>query len=480
MDLCAKEAWQELEQQSELKTKIAQDNWRLYFHLMPETGWMNDPNGLCQFNGVYHFYHQYVPQNPAGKEAPHWGHKTSTNLVDFKEEAIFLSPEHSYDRNGVFSGSAIVKDDQIHFFYTGNVKNEGDHDYTFSGREQNTVHVISDGYSIEKQEVVIPHEAYPAGFTDHIRDPKVFEKEGRYYMILGARTRESEGKILIYQSEDLSQWTYQGIFLGDDYSLGYMWECPDFFQLDGQDILLFSPQGVDPQAYAFNNLYQSGYLLGEVDWKNLKFKPTADFVELDRGFDFYAPQTFLDQKGRRLLWGWMGLGDTSPEYSNPTVTRGWQHAATLPRELSFNGQRLIQQPLPEYQKLRGKSVFWNVELKDSFTAPELAGEVYELQVELTQQTKKLQLLLRQDTILSYDGQIFTLSHGPSGYGRKKRSIQLSELRQIQLFMDTSSIEVFINNGEYTFTSRLYPQKEQDQIVFSGTGSLAIQLWPFSN
>ena len=55
------------------------------------------------------------------------------------------------------------------------------------------------------------------------------------------------------------------------------------------------------------------------------------------------------KKGRRLLWGWMGLGDTSPEYSNPTVTRGWQHAATLPRELSFNGQRLIQQPLPEYQ-----------------------------------------------------------------------------------------------------------------------------------
>ena len=84
------------------KAKIAQDNWRLYFHLMPETGWMNDPNGLCQFNGVYHFYHQYVPQNPAGKKHPHWGHKTSTNLVDFKEEAIFLSPEHSYDRNGVF------------------------------------------------------------------------------------------------------------------------------------------------------------------------------------------------------------------------------------------------------------------------------------------------------------------------------------------------------------------------------------------
>ena len=140
----------------------------------------------------------------------------------------------------------------------------------------------------------------------------------------------------------------------------------------------------------------------------------------------------------------MGLGDTSPEYSNPTVTRGWQHAATLPRELSFNGQRLIQQPLPEYQKLRGKPFFWNVELKDSFTAPKLAGEVYELQVELTQQTKNCSFSCAK-TRFSYDGHIFTLSHGPSGYGRKK-SIQLSELRQIQLFMDTSSMEVFINNG----------------------------------
>ena len=99
--------------------------------------------------------------------------------------------------------------------------------------------MISDGYSIEKQEVVIPHEAYPAGFTDHIRDPKVFEKEGRYYMILGARTRESEGKILIYQSEDLSQWTYQGIFLGDDYSLGYR-NVPISFNLTDKIFYFFT------------------------------------------------------------------------------------------------------------------------------------------------------------------------------------------------------------------------------------------------
>ena len=141
----------------------------------------------------------------------------------------------------------------------------------------------------------------------------------------------------------------------------------------------------------------------------------------------------------------MGLGDTSPEYSNPTVTRGWQHAATLPRELSFNGQRLIQQPLPEYQKLRGKPFFWNVELKDSFTAPKLAGEVYELQVELTQQTKNCSFSCAK-TRFSLMMAIFLLFLMGLPAMDAKRSIQLSELRQIQLFMDTSSMEVFINNG----------------------------------
>ncbi|MBM9833474.1 glycoside hydrolase family 32 protein, partial [Enterococcus faecalis] len=111
----------------------------------------------------------------------------------------------------VYSGSAFIENDAIHFFYTGNVKHPGDHDYTFSGREQNTVHVISkDGYTVEKQEVVIPHEDYPEGFTDHIRDPKVFAHEDTYYMLLGARTLKNEGKILIYESTDLNEWTYRG------------------------------------------------------------------------------------------------------------------------------------------------------------------------------------------------------------------------------------------------------------------------------
>ena len=323
------------------------------YHQMPETGWLNDPNGAVQFDGVYHLYHQYVPEDPKGG-ATHWGHKTSTDMVQFKDEEIFMSPDQAFDQDGVYSGSAIVLDDKIHFFYTGNVKNEGDHDYTFSGREQNTVHVVSpDGFTIESREVIIPHSAYPEGFTDHIRDPKVFELNGKYYLILGARRRTNMGSILIYSSPNLYDWEYEGIFLEGDEEQGYMWECPDYFNVSGKDILVFSPQGILPTTYNYHNPHAATYLTGQVNWDELKFQVEEDFRELDHGFDFYAPQTFEDDQGRRIMWVWMGIGDTQPEYNNPTIARGWQHAMALPRELNFEDGMLKQRPLVEYQTLRG-------------------------------------------------------------------------------------------------------------------------------
>lgn len=472
------EYWVSLAQsQKNLAKMIAKDEWRLTYHLMPETGWMNDPNGLCQFKGVIHFYHQYVPQTPLGGEAPHWGHKTSTDYLTFQEEPLFLSPDHDYDKDGVYSGSAFIKNDEIHFFYTGNVKHPGDHDYTFSGREQNTVHVISkDGYTIEKQEIVIPHANYPAGYTDHIRDPKVFAHDGKYYMLLGARSLENEGKILIYESTDLSDWRYRGIFFGEHYLLGYMWECPDYFHLDGKDVLIFSPQGLNTTELAFQNIHQSGYLIGEVDWENLTFKETSEFRELDYGFDFYAPQTFEDEKNRRILWGWMGIGDTAPEYSNPTIPRGWQHAATFPKSLSIKNEQLYQQPLDEYLELRGKKENKKINLSQKENTLDIQVPAFELLISSETTIKELQLTLLQDTCLSYEDGCFTMKHGISGYGRKHRNVHIGELNQVHIFVDTSSIEIFLNGGQYCLTSRIYP-KQTEKISVRGSGSISISAWP---
>ncbi|MCZ0716888.1 glycoside hydrolase family 32 protein [Aerococcus kribbianus] len=450
------------------------DKWQLAYHQMPVSGWMNDPNGSIQVDGTYHLYYQYQP-NSANGGATHWGHKTSTDLVHFCDEPIFLSPDQAFDRDGVYSGSAIQVGDDIHYFYTGNVKEAGFHDYTFSGRQQNVIHVVSpDGYQINQREVVIPHKDFPDEFTDHIRDPKLFQHEDYFYMILGGRLRTNKGAILLYRSTNLSDWTYRGYFLSGDDDQGYMWECPDTFTVDGQDVLMFSPQGVIGDRYHFQNTHNAGYLLGQFDWEKEQFDVQSPFYELDQGFDFYAPQSFVDEQGRRIMWAWFGLPDISPEYSNPTVAYGWQHAMTLPRQLFYEEGQLKQRVVSDYQKLRAHHQ-QILACKDS--QGKLAGQVYELEIK-GENIRDLSLDLRQDTKISYhaDSQEFVLAHGPSGCGRRKRCLKLKQLDHLHIYSDWSSLEIFINDGQQVMSTRVYPDKGQDTIHLQTDSPCDIDLW----
>lgn len=454
--------------QTDLLQKVKEDpGWRLDYHLMPETGWLNDPNGLCQFKGRYHVFHQYEPHNAKGG-ATHWGHKTSTNLVDFQEEEMFISPDQPFDKDGAYSGSAIEAGGKLHIFYTGNVKKAGYHDYLYSGREQNVVHIVSlDGFEIEKREVVIRHQDFPEGFTDHIRDPNLFEMAGKYYMLLGSRTLDHRGAIIAFESDNLDDWVYRGKFLEGHSDQGFMWECPDFFQQKDQSVLLLSPQGLAGDAFNFQNPYTAGYLIGDLDQEAIKFKPQTGFQELDYGFDFYAPQTFEDERGRQIMWAWMGMADHEPEYINPTVSYGWQHALTMPRELILEGGELLQRPLVEYESLRGQLQ----------TEGPIRGEVYELQVQFEEAVNNFSLKLRQDTVIRYDGRVLTLEHGRSGYGRRKRQLVLDDLEDLTIFSDRSSLEIFINGGSRVMTTRVYPIPGSDQISLETEADYAFKFWP---
>lgn len=464
---------------SDKKEKIMQgqvdsDPWRLVYHLMPKEGWLNDPNGAVQKDGLYHIYHQYVPDDATGGKT-HWGHKTSKDMVHFKEEEIFLSPDQSFDKDGVYSGSAIIKDNQIHFFYTGNVKDLAN-EYVYFGRQQHVVHVISDdGFNILQRNVVIHHDDYPQGFTNHIRDPKVFEKNGKYYMLLGARTENHTGAMLTYESSDLNEWTYRGKFIEGTEEEGFMFECPDFFETEEADVLIMSPQGIQPKGYEYQGRYQAGYLLGEVDWENIRFHAHTTFKELDRGFDFYAPQSFTDENGNQILWAWMGMADSSPEFVNPTIKNGWQHALALPRLLTVENGQLKQRPHPAYQKIRNSLIEGSLQLKHQKFA-ELSGEIYELQIDFSNPIDKFSVTLREDTQIEYENQVLTLRHGYSGFGRRKRQIALTNLTQLRIFSDRSSLEIFINDGDEVMTTRVYPKEGANQIVFSGEANLHYKQW----
>lgn len=428
---------------------ISDDRYRLGYHLMPPVGWLNDPNGLCQYRGVYHVFFQYSPFDADGG-LKLWGHYTSRDLVHWEYEGAPLYPDSPWDCHGVYSGSAYTDADGIHLFYTGNVKLDGDYDYVTDGRESNTVYVNSpDGAHFESKELLMGSGDYPDSYTRHIRDPKVFRRNGRYFMVLGGRKKGDKGAALLYAGSDLHRWSFAGELTTKE-TFGYMWECPDCFTLDGQDILSVSPQGLKEEEYRFQNIYQSGYfpvkggLPGELD--------ADSFEEWDYGFDFYAPQTFQDESGRRILIGWMGVPDAP--YRNPTVSQGWQHALTVPRKLWMEDGRVMQYPVKELESLRQEAQHpaggvWSGSGRFDMEIGEIRPEEWELAFDgrFSLQYRRGILTLRMDQA--------------AGAGRGVRRARTGAVRSLRILMDTSAAEIYVNGGAYVFTTRVYPQNPRE-------------------
>ncbi|MGX4598785.1 glycoside hydrolase family 32 protein [Faecalimicrobium sp. JNUCC 81] len=454
------------------KDKVNNDEFRLKYHLMPPIGWLNDPNGLCQFKGEYHIFYQYSPFEAKGG-LKFWGHYKSKDLINWNDMGAQVYPDNLNDCHGVYSGSAFVENNKIYFYYTGNVKEVGDFDYINKGRQHNTIMFKSnDGINFTDKKLIFKNIDYPENMTCHVRDPKVFKKDNNYYMILGARDKNDKGCILLYKSSNLEDWSFVNIITSDE-KFGYMWECPDMFELtdkvskNTKTILCISPQGIEKNGHKYNNIYQSGYFLGNMNLNDGKYD-FKEFTELDRGFDFYAPQTFIDEKNRNILIGWMGLPDIDDDYyTNPTVEFGWQHALTIPRVLELVDNKIYQRPIDELKELRKSKI--TKELNNVQVYDELKAEVFELDIEFDSEVDDFKLELREDCKITFnkDKKLMKLTLGNSGYGRESRAVDINELRKLQIFSDTSSLEIFVNDGEEVFTTRIYPKDNKDKIVLKG-------------
>lgn len=421
--------------------------YRPKFHISPKVGWLNDPNGLCQFNGVYHIFYQYSPFD-VKPGLNYWGHVTTKDFINYEYHNPALCSDEKFDCHGVYSGSALVEDGEINLFYTGNVKLVGDFNYITDGREHNTIKVTSkDGFNFNDKHLLMTNDDYPKDVTCHVRDPKVWKEDGIYYMVLGSRRIDDVGEVLVYQSTDLDRWDLVNRISTKE-KFGYMWECPDLYQLDNTRILAISPQGIEPNGYLYNNVYQSGYFVINGDFTS--DYTLSEFTELDHGFDFYAPQSFVDENGRRILIGWLGLPDIDDYYSNPTGD--WVHMLTIPRKLSFKHGKLYQEPLEELKGLRKSKKSYVCNYEVSFKT----STCFELIAENLKDDFYIKI---GDAKLSYDGQVFKLEFGYSGMGRKIRAIQTDCIQKIQLFCDNSSLEIFLNDGENVFSSRFYPSDD---------------------
>lgn len=471
----------------ENKDSVKQD-YRHHYHFMAPIGWINDPNGFIYYKGEYHLFYQYYPYDSVWGPM-HWGHAKSKDLITWEHLPVALAPDQPYDKDGCFSGSAIEKDGKLYLNYTGFIKGETEEDH----RQVQCVAVSSDGIHFEKveQNPVLTEKDLPENILPQdFRDPKVIYRNGVYYSFIVAKSNNNTGNVLLYESKDLINWEFKSVFLEGTVDEGEMWECPDIFELDGKDVLIISPINFPKHENHFHNSHTSLVYIGKADWEKGTFQKEA-FQEIDHSLDFYAPQTIVDEDGRRILIAWMQMwGRNIP---TDTDKHGWAGAMSLPRELSIQNNQLIQKPISFIQDYyQNEQLVEKEEIVDSeMSYPGIEGNICALEIDVNvEDATTFEVFVHANdeerTVISYHKESGKLElnrelsgHFISGNEEiplNKRAVFVDPTNKelkLQVYLDRSSVELFVNDGIHTLTSTVYPTKEAKDIRFRSEGKTFI-------
>ncbi|MFG6150103.1 glycoside hydrolase family 32 protein [Halobacillus sp. B23F22_1] len=477
------QATQEVEMR---KKKIVDASYRLNYHFMAPSGWINDPNGLIQHKGVYHLFYQH---NPYGVNwgPMHWGHAVSKDLIHWEHQPVALAPSEEYDFEegnddiGCFSGSAVSKGDELYLIYTGHVGGKSPKEVQAAASSIDGIHFYK-----HNQNPVI--DKPPEDLSQDFRDPKVWRYDGEWYMVVGSSVN-GKGAIPLYKSEDLIDWTYEGEALEADENQGDMWECPDLFPIKDKHALIVSPMNM---ADGKNII-----MVGEMNYNNGKFTPES-VKEIDDGNDFYAAQTFEDEQGRRILIAWMDTWQTD----FPTKTEGWAGAMTIPRQVVLDGNSQVKLlPAPELQSLRENNQYnENIHLSPNEVVDVTRNDLdhsYEMLIDFdlkkAEPYGKLGIELRvsdnrkEKVLVYYDLKTkelvvdTTLAGGDTHSSLNKTKINVKDQLSIRLFMDTCSLEVLTADGEAWITNRIYSdlKNKGTRLFTEGTGVIVEKMETWS-
>lgn len=456
---------------------IYKEPFRPQFHFTPEKNWMNDPNGMVHYKGIYHLFYQYYPKDIVWGPM-HWGHATSTDLIHWQQKKIALFP----DKLGmIFSGSAVVdlKNTSalgtatnpplvaIFTYHDGEGEKSGKTNFQTQGL----------AYSLDEGNTWLKYKGNPilknSGIKD-FRDPKVFWNTTTNFwnLVLAAGDHAQ-----FYTSKNLINWTFQSEFGKGMGAKGGVWECPDIFKLkvanskEEKWVLLIS---VNPGAPHGGSGTQ--YFVGDFDGKN--FKTTQkDIKWIDFGADNYAGVTYNDApKNKRILIAWM----SNWLYARNTPTKNWRSAMTIPRELSLEKlggdyvlknipvEQLNKQLISEFSK---KSLIIPANHAITLTYDNLNQS----ELKFKAQSKNLKLIfsntVKDSLIINYNAtqNIFSIDRRNSGIvnfeenfakeiHKTKISNIISETITYRILLDWSSIEIFLNGGIYSFTEQIFPKK----------------------
>ena len=469
------------------------NRWYPKFHIASNGGWINDPNGLCFYKGRWHVFYQLHPYGTQWGPM-HWGHVSSTDMVNWKREPIMFAPSLEEEKDGVFSGSAVIGDDgKLRFYYTGHRWANGKDNTGGDWQVQMLAEPDNDELtSATKRGMVI--DCPTDKVNHHYRDPKVWKTGDTWYMTFGVSSAEKRGQMWLFSSDDMVKWTYEQVLFEHPDPDVFMLECPDFFPIkdvEGNEkwVIGFSAMGAQPSGFMNRNVNNAGYMIGT--WTpGEQFKPETEFRLWDCGHNYYAPQSFNDGK-RQIVYGWM-----SPFVEPiPMQDDGWCGNLTLPREITLGADGdLHTAPVAEMEGLREDTVDFgaiDLDVSGEKTIVDDAEAVeIEMTIDLANSTAEragLRVHATEDgayTSVAYDDQIGRVvvdrqanAQGDRGY----RTAPLSEAElaagelKLRVYVDRGCVEVYVNDGRQVLSSYSYASEGPRAIkLVAESGTLKVK------
>lgn len=455
------------------------EQYRPAFHFTPKEKWMNDPNGMVYYKEEYHLFYQYFPEDNVWGPM-HWGHAVSKDMIHWEHLPIALYP----DKLGyIFSGSCVIDWNNTSGF--GSKENPPMvaiftyHDP--EGEKAKKIDFQTQGiaYSLDNGRTWTKYEGNPIienpGIKD-FRDPKVswHSESNKWVMSLAVKDH-----ISFYSSNDLKSWNFESDFGANAGANGGVWECPDLFPLKDQHgkehwVLLVSINPNGPQGGSATQ-----YFIGDFDGKT--FTPNHKEIKwIDYGADNYAGVTFSDipaQDGRRLFIGWM----SNWQYAQVVPTYTWRSAMTLPRELLLKVDQgnytIFSKPVIELENILGVSEVIKTEQYESKSSS------FMVHFKANQDQGMISLYNNLGEVFSIEmnaGLVTTnrTRSGDDSFSKEFAKVHKAKrvknpISDVKLFVDASSVELFINNGELVMTELLFPTEPLIKIAVTGTDAYKV-------
>lgn len=400
------------------------------YHMSPPIGWMNDPNGLVYFGGKFHLFYQFTPFN-ASPKVMLWGHFVSEDLVNFKDMGVALAPDDEY--SSIFSGGAIDVDGTLNLIYTKHSVKDG--------RQTEIIcrATSTDGVKFDYCGSIFDNDDLPENFSRvDFRDPYPVKHGDKFYVFVGGKDLKSDsGVIIVLVGDTLAKLEYK-FSIGELYELGTMGECPSYCKLGEKDLIVASGCNVKSRENSFKNINSSVFILGDLDFERGSFK--IDSVrEIDKGDTFYAPQ-IVNNGSQPIMIGWLEMWNKS--YPTAELGHGWVGAFSVARELKLVDGIIVQLPVKNLENY----------LKPSVGCPKCADINFDFCG-----CGLVEIIGSNGSISVENGETVSLdsTHSNNMNVCVRRTDGHYECCNIRILLDKSTIEVFVDGGRESISSRMY-------------------------